>query len=87
MLVHAHNGGIFKCSRDLITFVKLMIDRGHDGVILIDQNSNPIQVSELETFLDDVISKYGEATNYFYTEYTKLRNARSVKSIYEFIDD
>ena len=87
MLIHAENGGIFRITQELITFVKLLVDRGNDKVVLIDQNGNPIEVSDLEAFLDDIISKYFEATNFYHAEYTKLRLARSVKSIHEFVDD
>jgi hypothetical protein len=87
MLVHAHNGGIFKCSQELITFVKLLVDSDRTRVVLLDQNGNPIEVTDLPGFLDEIISKYFEATNYYHIEYTKLRNARSVQSIYEFVND
>jgi hypothetical protein len=87
MLIHAENGGIFRITQELISFVKLMSDRKQDSIVLIDENGNPIQVSDLESFLDEIISKYWEATNYYHTEYTKLRAARSVKSIHEFVDD
>lgn len=86
MLIHAHNGGIFRASQELITFVKLLIDHGRQSVVLIDQNRNPVEITELQDFLDEIMSKYFEATNYYHSEYTKLRSARSVSSIYEFVD-
>jgi len=86
MLVYSYNGGIFKVSQSLINFVKLLLEQDRDKVVLIDENGNPIEVTDLQTFLDDIFSKYFEATNYYHTEYSKLRTARSVKSIYEFID-
>jgi len=87
MLIHAHNGGIFKTSQELISFVKLLLDEGKSTVVLIDQNGNPIEIQDLQMFFDDVFSKYFEATNYYHIEYSKLRSARSVNSIYEFVND
>ena len=87
MLVHAHNGGIFRITQELITFVQLLVDNDTQSVVLIDQNTNPIEVNDLGAFLDDIMSKYFEASNFYHVEYTKLRSARSVSSIYEFVDD
>lgn len=87
MLIHAHNGGIFKSTQELISFVKLLLDENTSTVVLIDQNGNPIEIQDLRSFFDDMLGKYFEATNYYHTEYSKLRNARSVNSIYEFVND
>ena len=87
MLIHAHNGGIFKATQELISFVKLLLDEDTSTVVLIDQNGNPIEIKDLRLFFDDMLGKYFEATNYYHTEYSKLRNARSVNSIYEFVND
>ena len=87
MLIHAHNGGIFKASQELISFVKLLIEGGKQTVVLIDVNGNPIQILDTQAFFDEILSKYFEATNYYHIEYTKIRSARSVNSIYEFVND
>jgi len=87
MLIHAENGGIFRITKELITFVNLMVDKNYNTMVLIDENGNPIEVNDLPAFLDEIVSKYFEATNYYHTEYSKLRSARSVKSIHEFVDD
>jgi hypothetical protein len=87
MLIHAHNGGIFGITQELISFVKLLLDHDTQRVVLIDENGNPTEITEIQLFFDDIMSKYFEATNLYHTEYSKLRSARSVKSIYEFVDD
>jgi hypothetical protein len=83
LLTFAINGGIFKISPELISFVKNIKDMGHDYVVLIDMNQNPIEIQNLENFLNDITSKYFEATNYYYVEYTKLRKLRSVKEQFD----
>ena len=87
LLLYAHNGGMFRVSQELISFVKLVLDQGKLRVVLIDDNKNPIEISDLQKFFDDIFSRYFEATNLYHAEYSKLRAARSVSSIYEFIND
>lgn len=86
MLLYGYNGGIFKITQELILFVKLILDQEKDQVVLIDSNENPIEIKDIKTFYEHIFTKYFEATNYYNSEYTKLKQARSVSSIYDFID-
>lgn len=79
MLLHAVNGGIFQVNTDLISFVKAVIDMEKDSVVLIDNNGNPIEIIDPKKFLDDIFDRYFQATNFYHSEYTKLKKARSVK--------
>lgn len=83
ILTYACNGGIFKASLDLVTFIKTIQDLGHTSVVLLDRNQNPIEINDLPKFQKDILSKYFEATNYYHSEYTKLRKTRSVKEQFE----
>lgn len=85
-LTYAYNGGIFKISRELINFVKLIIDEGKQRAVLIDSNGNPIEIIDLHKFYEDAFDKYFEATNLYHDEYTRLKSARSVASIYQFVE-
>ena len=86
MLIHAYNGGVFKINQELISFVKLLSELQRPKVVLIDANHNPIEILDIKQFFDDIVEKYFEATNLYHSEYSKLRSARSVASIYEFVD-
>jgi len=77
MTTMAINGGLFKASRELITFMQMIIDRGWQSVVLIDENGNPIEITDLETFRDELLDRYFNATNYYNLEYNNLRKARS----------
>lgn len=79
MLTYAVNGGIFKATVDLINFTKLVIDLGHDSVVLIDINGNPVEITDIPVFHAEILSKYFEATNYYNIEYSKLRRARTIR--------
>lgn len=83
LLTYAINGGIFKVSPELITFVKTIKDYEYNSVVLLDLNQNPIEITDLDKFLKDIISKYFEATNFYHSEYTKLRKTRSVKEQFD----
>jgi hypothetical protein len=87
MLLHATDGGIFTIDQQLITFVEMLVSKGRMQAVLLDDNGNPIEIADLAQFADDIIGKYFESTNLYYAEYAKLRSARTVKSIYEFVDD
>jgi hypothetical protein len=79
MLLHAENGGVFDIDRTLISFVKIVADLNKESVVLIDKNSNPIEITDINEFYKTIVDKYFQATNYYYSEYTKLRRARSVE--------
>lgn len=79
MLTYAINGGVFKASIELINFTRLVTDTGRDSVVLIDINNNPIEITNVTDFHDELMSRYFQATNYYHTEYMKLKKARSVK--------
>jgi len=79
MLNYAVNGGLFKSSPELISFVKLVIDSNRSVAVFIDINGNPIEISDLQNFYENLMDRYFQATNYYHVEYSKLREARSVK--------
>lgn len=80
--VYYHNGGTFSLSKDLITFVKTLIDIGNtDQVVLIDNNDLPIRIENLNQFLDDIIDQYFIASNNYYNEYQLLKKNRSVEAL------
>lgn len=82
MLNHATNGGMFKVTLELINFTKLLIDMDQNVVVLVDVNGNPIEIVDIQKFHKDLLSKYFQATNYYYTEWTKVKGARALKDLF-----
>lgn len=81
-LTYGHNGGIFKIDQMLISFVQMMINKGRStGVVLLDLNSNPILIEDLELFLEELLSRYFEYTTEYYEQYQKIKKSRSVESL------
>lgn len=81
MLTYAINGGIFKAKIETINFLKLLIDEGKDQVVLIDLNGNPVEITNIKELYNELLSRYFQATNFYYVEYDKIRKARTVKTL------
>jgi len=79
-------GGTFAVDRDLISFVNVLIDNGHTTAVLIDSLDNPIEISDLESFNRECISRYFEATNLYHCEYSKLSKQHQMSSANDFSD-
>jgi hypothetical protein len=85
LLSYSIAGGTFTIDPGLISFVKTLSDSGLETTVLLDIYKNPIQV-DVSEFLDEILSRYTEATNDYYAEYSKLSAARSVQKLLD-IDD
>lgn len=77
-LLHAHNGGLFTVSPELLAMVDLLIRQEQTEAVLIDDKHIPIRINDLPTFLDDIVSVYAEASNEYCVTWEALRKARSV---------
>jgi hypothetical protein len=78
-LIFAYQGGVFKADPSLIMFVK-----SHDperDLILLDQNSTPILITDITAFVDQAESCYYEAMNEYYQLYEELKHQRTVKKV------
>lgn len=79
--VHYCNGGQFSVTKELISFCFSLKYAGQEYTVLIDDNDIPIEIDDLEKFLEDVNSKYFEAANQYFAEYNKIKANRSIESI------
>ncbi|MDA8897410.1 hypothetical protein N9I83_00075 [bacterium] len=80
LLSYSINGGTFTIDRELITFVKVLIDDKHNDAILLDIYNHPIAI-DLQNFYSEIMSRYFEVTNDYYVEYENIRKARKVSSV------
>jgi len=88
LLNYSINGGTFEISQMLISFVKTLIEQGHDTAILLDVYNNPIEIVGLEDFLEEILSRYFEATNEYHAEYSKMKQSRKVHKLVDLeLDD
>ena len=78
-LVIAYNGGLFTIDRTLIAFVDAIKDR--DSAVLLDDNEYPVDIEDLQAFLDKITSVYFEVTNRYLTDYTQLKQKRTAAKL------
>ena len=79
--VHYANGSKFKINREFITFINLLLQKGQTkDVTIIDDNDNPVQISDFAKFVDDVMNIYSKNVNDYYTQLHKIKK-RDIKDV------
>lgn len=82
-LQYAENGGLFKITPELMTFVKVFVDDNRESAVLLDLHQRPIKISNLSKFLKDIIKIYFETMNQYHAEYQKLHKSRNIRDLVE----
>ncbi len=81
-LIHYQNGGTFTVTRELINFVKTLIDLGYEeDSVLVDDNHTPISIENLKSFLEVLLEIYQSSISEYYTKYSQLKNSRTVEAL------
>lgn len=84
-LLYYVRGSQFTITKELITFVGFLIEKGNTtDIVLTDDNDYPIRISNLEDFYDEIIDRYFSAANEYLNEYEALKLNRSVESIVDY---
>lgn len=80
--LYFYNGSVFVANQELISFlyaIKSIVKT--NTYIIIDSNGLPVEIADLEKFLDDVVSCHAQATNSYLAAYQKIKNNKSINSI------
>ena len=81
-LIYYIYGGTFKISPELISFVKMTLDLGHnEDISFVDVNNFPIIINDVQKFFDDIVELYFQSVNEYSVKYAEIKNKRSVKEI------
>lgn len=81
-LLYYYNGGVFKVTPELISFVRTLVELDKDPEpILVDNNDIPINVGNLIEFQNNILSVYYSAINEYYTKHEQIRKSRSVEKL------
>jgi hypothetical protein len=81
-LTYGHNGGIFKIDKSLITFVQMLIDQERlENIPLLDINDNPILITNLVEFRDEILDRYFTSVYEYYEQYEHIKKSRSVEKL------
>ena len=80
-LIHFYSGSQFTLTRELITFVSVMVSADQDEVVITDDNNIPCMVEDLDIFYSEIMNKYTIASNDYFTAYADLKKNRSVEKL------
>lgn len=81
-LIYFHGGCQFTVTKELITFVGFLVDKGNtNDIVLTDDNDIPSKVQDLEKFYEEILDLYFTASNSYYTEYELLKKNRKTETL------
>jgi hypothetical protein len=83
-LVYYINGATFRVDYNLINFAKNLVDMEHtENIAFVDANNQPVIITDVQDFLDNLISVYFEAVNEYQTKFADIKKKRNVKDLVE----
>ncbi len=80
-LVYYTQGATFTVNKELISFVKVLIDIGNTESVILDDNNIPVNITDLQEFFTKILSVYAEATNEYLVKYAELKIKRKVEAL------
>ena len=81
-LIFFINGGSFKVTKELISFVhSIKVISNYNEFVFIDDSGTPIKIEDLDKFLADILNVYVTSSNSYLADYQKLKTSKTVESI------
>lgn len=80
-LIYYYNGSGFTASRELINFVKTLIDLEYSEFVLLDDNNNPVEIPNGKEFLNSLLGIYIQATNGYSGTFNSLKKKRRIEDL------
>jgi hypothetical protein len=75
-------GSSFVITRELIAFVKSMIDLNYtQNIVLIDDNDVPVSIDDLTVFQKEILAQYYSATSEYHSTYTAIKSKRKAEDL------
>ena len=82
-LIFFKNGGQFTVTKELISFVNLILQK-ESSIVLLDDNENPVMIEDAQSFYTDIINLYFQSNNEYYTKLHELKTKRSIEKLVEY---
>lgn len=76
-----YNSGAFNANPQTIAFVHALIENKKTSSVIVDNKENPIEIENLQEFLDALISSYTEGVNEYKVQMDKFKKSRNIKKI------
>jgi hypothetical protein len=84
-LTYAVNGGQFFIDRNFIVFLNLLTPaEGTLSTTILDDNLNPIHISDITKLQRDVLALYTRVVNQYSSDFENLRKKRTVASVVDY---
>jgi len=83
-LLYFYSGSQFTITKELINFCKAMAEADQDEIVLIDDNSNPALIQNVDEFYEKILAQYFEAANAYHADYMSLKKNRSVEKLVDY---
>jgi len=80
-LTIGYANAMFTATLELINFVQHLVDKKIEQFVFVDDNNNPVLVTNLEDFHSKLFSAYAEALNEFYNDHEKIKKQRNTKGL------
>lgn len=81
MLNINYQNSIFKANAETINFAKTLVDLGNTEGIMMDAKGNPVEISDLNKFLETLVDTYNGAMNEYLAGYSKIQKARDIRKL------
>lgn len=78
-------GGTFVVNQELIAFIGTLVSMKKRKVVILDKNDIPVEIEDLDEFLEDITSLYFESVNEYYNDYQKLRSSRKIEKVLDIL--
>lgn len=73
------NGGTFVVTQELIGFLNYLVQSDKTNVNILDKNNLPINIADVNEFLERVAERYFSSLNFYYQEYEQLRSSTKIE--------
>lgn len=84
-LLYFENGCQFTVTKELITFVSMLVDSNNDSdIVLTDDNDIPSKITDLSLFLENILDVYFSAANNYHTDYELLKSKRKMETLVDY---
>ena len=80
-LSYPKNGGMFLITPDLISFIHTLLFHQKTSTILLDTNENPIEITDLEEFFEEIYDRYYRGMNDYLMTYKEFQKSRNVSKL------
>lgn len=81
-LIFYTKGSSFTITRELISFVKTLLDLDYkENVVLIDDNNIPVSIENLQEFQKQIVNQYYQASSVYHSLYSKIKSKRKPEDL------